>query len=99
MGRGERVGGLEPLERVAQRPGDGRARPLGRGARDPGTASEPEGTGELGDEVVAVPLGELLTRQVGGRARLLEVLLDLAQAPAVGLTGLVVEDRDPGLVG
>lgn len=60
---------------------------------------EPDGAAQLGDEVVAVALGQLGPCRIVAPERIVDVLVDLGQPPPVGLASLVVQHRQTGTRG
>src|SRR5699024_9320446 len=87
------------FEGVADRPRDARAGALGAAASGALPSAQPYGTSELGDEKVAVALGQLRPCRIVEPDGLLDVLLDLCETSSIGLPGLVVEHREAGTHG
>lgn len=90
---------LQPGGRVAERASHGHPGPLGVAAHGPQPTTEPDGAAQLGDEVVAVALGQLGPCRIVAPERIVDVLVDLGQPPPVGLAGLVVQHRQTGTRG
>ena len=67
----------EATERVADRSGHAGASPLGGASDGAVPSSEADGAGELGDEVVAIVLGEFEPTEVVETGGLLDVLVDV----------------------
>src|SRR5688572_33047027 len=82
----------DPGDRLADRPGHRGPGALGRGGGPSLATTQAERAGELSNEEVAFGVGLRRPLGVPGGARLLDVVVDLGEASAVGVLGLRVEE-------
>jgi hypothetical protein len=82
----------DPGYRVSNGAGDTRSSPFRRGRGSSLPPAEPERARQFSNEEVAFGLGLGGPLVVPVRGRLLDVLGDLREAPAIGLLGLRVDD-------
>ena len=82
----------DPGYRLADGAGHAGASALGRGCGPSITTAQAERAGQLSNEEVAFGVGLRGPLGVAGGARLLDVVVDLGEASAVGVLGLRVEE-------
>ena len=82
----------DPGDRLADGAGHTGSSALGRGRGSSIATTEADRAGELANEEVAFGVGLRGPLGVPGGARLLDVVVDLGEAPAVGVLGSRVED-------
>ena len=82
----------DPGDRLAYRASHARSSSLGCGGGAPAATAEAERAGQLSNEEAAFGVGLRGPLVVPGRARLLDVVIDLGEASAVRVLGLRVEE-------
>src|SRR3954468_23636175 len=82
----------DPGHRLADRAGDADPSSFGCGCGSSATTTEAERARQLSNEEVAFGVGLRRPLGVAGGTRLLDVVVDLGEAPAVGLLGSRIED-------